>query len=128
MAIKVGVRAVVKTGPICQSFCPTGFYTRLDLSSEVEKIISKTKLNDLANLQPLPVQQHLIKVDRGTTRLLHMTDIHLDLNYTEKASIICDYPICCHAEHGFPETKQTQAPEYGSDKCDAPVKLLDSAL
>jgi len=32
-----------------------------------------------------------------------MTDIHLDLNYTANSSVICDYPICCHAEHGFPE-------------------------
>ena len=57
-----------------------------------------------------------------------MTDIHLDLNYTAKASIVCDFPICCHAEHGFPEAKSSQAPQYGSPKCDTPMKLFDSAL
>ena len=57
-----------------------------------------------------------------------MTDIHLDLNYTANASVICDYPICCHAEHGFPTTDSSKAPEYGSPKCDSPMKLFDSAL
>lgn len=41
---------------------------------------------------------------------MHMTDIHLDLNYTVNASIVCDYPICCHAEHGFPEAASSKAP------------------
>ena len=59
---------------------------------------------------------------------MHMTDIHLDLNYTVNASIVCDYPICCHAEHGFPETNASKAPEYGSSKCDTPPKLFESAL
>lgn len=55
---------------------------------------------------------------------MHMTDIHLDLNYTVNSSIICDYPICCHAEHGFPSTDASKAPEYGSSKCDTPPKLF----
>ena len=59
---------------------------------------------------------------------MHMTDIHLDLNYTVNSSIVCDYPICCHAEHGFPETNSSKAPEYGSSKCDTPPKLFESAL
>ena len=57
-----------------------------------------------------------------------MTDIHLDLNYTTNASIVCDYPICCHSEHGFPEADSSKAPEYGSSKCDAPLKLFESSL
>lgn len=59
---------------------------------------------------------------------MHLTDVHLDLNYTVNSSIVCDYPICCHAEHGFPNSQSSQAPEYGSSKCDTPIKLLDSAL
>lgn len=35
-------------------------------------------------------------------RVLHLTDIHLDLNYTEKSSTVCSYPICCHSDNGFP--------------------------
>ncbi len=57
-----------------------------------------------------------------------MTDIHLDLNYTVNSSIVCDFPICCHAENGFPESESSKAPEYGSPKCDAPLKLFESAL
>lgn len=59
---------------------------------------------------------------------MHLTDVHLDLNYTVNSSIICDFPICCHAEHGFPNSQSSQAPEYGSSKCDAPLKLFENAL
>jgi len=31
LAIKMGVRGVLKTGSLCESFCPKGFYTRLSL-------------------------------------------------------------------------------------------------
>ena len=57
-----------------------------------------------------------------------MTDIHLDLNYTVNSSIVCDYPICCHAEHGFPDSESSKAQEYGSSKCDTPMKLFESGL
>jgi hypothetical protein len=52
----------------------------------------------------------------------------LDLNYTEKSSTVCNLPICCHLENGFPETQSVQAKEFGSIKCDSPIKLLDKAL
>lgn len=60
--------------------------------------------------------------------MLHLTDIHLDLNYTENSSIICNFPICCHKEDGFPEAASSKAPAYGTSKCDTPMKLFDSAL
>jgi hypothetical protein len=128
LAIEMGVRGVVKTGRICAYFCPEGFYTRLDLDKEVERIISGTEEESFPHLMSLPVQSDALRVDLGKTKLLHMTDVHLDLNYTVNASIVCDFPICCHAEHGFPEAESSKAPEYGSPKCDAPLKLFDSAL
>lgn len=59
---------------------------------------------------------------------MHLTDVHLDFNYTVNSSIICDLPICCHANNGFPEADSSKASEYGSSKCDAPLKLFNSAL
>ena len=59
---------------------------------------------------------------------MHLTDIHLDLNYKEKSSVNCDYPICCHEENGFPENPSAQAKPYGSINCDTPAKLLLETL
>ena len=84
--MQVGVRAMLKTGRICESFCPAGFYTRLDLQAEVQAILSG-KDEAFSYLQELAVPQSSLKVDQGQTKLLHMTDIHLDLNYTARASI-----------------------------------------
>ncbi len=40
---------------------------------------------------------------------MYMSDVHLDLNYTVNASIVCDFPICCHKEHGFPSSDASKA-------------------
>jgi hypothetical protein len=32
LAITMGVRAVIKTGRVCEYFCPKGFYSRLNLT------------------------------------------------------------------------------------------------
>jgi hypothetical protein len=113
---------------MCEFLCPAGFYVPLDLQKEVDAIIEGIELGDFPHLEELPVQTQTLSINNGKTKLMHMTDIHLDLNYTTNASIVCNYPICCHAEHGFPEANSSKAPEYGSPKCDAPLKLFDSAL
>ena len=82
----------------------------------------------MSNLEQLSVQTQTLKVGNGKTKLMHMTDVHLDLNYTANSSVICDFPICCHAEHGFPQANASKAPEYGSVHCDTPLKLFESAL
>ena len=66
--------------------------------------------------------------NKNTLNILHLTDIHLDLHYTEKASIYCEYNICCHEEHGFPQTPSAQAKPFGSIKCDTPEKLFQATL
>ena len=123
----MGVRGVIKTGRLCEFVCPSGFYKKLNLTKEVENIMSGHE-DSLSHLSELPIKTEKLKINNGKTRLLHMTDVHLDLNYTANASIVCDYPICCHAEHGFPEANSSKAGEYGNSKCDAPLKLFESAL
>jgi len=39
LAIKMGVRGVLKTGRMCEWACPAGFYSPLDIDAEVKKII-----------------------------------------------------------------------------------------
>ncbi len=61
-------------------------------------------------------------------KILHLTDIHLDLNYTENASVVCSFPICCHIQDGFPESDLSKAKPFGNIRCDTPMKLFDSFL
>ena len=106
----MGVRAVIKTGRICELVCPVGFYTQLDLQKEITSIINGHFASNFEHLDELPFTSQTLKVNKGLTKLLHITDVHLDLNYTVNSSIVCQFPICCHAEHGFPEANASKAP------------------
>lgn len=35
-------------------------------------------------------------------KVVHMSDLHVDLTYTEGSSISCEKTMCCHAYDGFP--------------------------
>ncbi len=122
----MGVRGVLKTGRMCEWACPASFYSPLNIDAEVKKIIESRETFE--NIALLPYQSEQLKVNRGSTKILHISDIHLDLNYTAGASTLCDFPICCHEEHGFPNTNSAMAPDYGSPKCDTPTKLFESGL
>jgi sphingomyelin phosphodiesterase len=124
----MGFRGILKTGKLCQSFCPKGFYTRLNLQAEIDNLINDRPLEVFEYIEELPYESQEIKINKGNTKLLHLTDIHLDLNYTANSSTVCDFPICCHEEHGFPEGESSKAPEFGSSKCDTPLKLFESGL
>ena len=45
-------------------------------------------------------------------KMLHITDIHLDPNYIEGASVYCDYGICCHEPAS--EYSRVKSGKYGS--------------
>ena len=40
-----------------------------------------------------------------TLRVLHVSDIHVDLNYTEGAEADCGEPICCRQNSTEPVSK-----------------------
>jgi hypothetical protein len=106
----MGFRGILKTGKLCKSFCPKGFYTKLNLQEEINNIINEKPIEVFEYVNELSYETQKIQINKGNTKLLHLTDIHLDLNYTANSSIICDFPICCHAEHGFPTSSSSQAP------------------
>ncbi|KAF9469608.1 sphingomyelin phosphodiesterase [Collybia nuda] len=62
-------------------------------------------------------------------QVVHISDVHIDREYTVGADANCTKPICCRAfadEAGKPVT--VPALPNGNSKCDSPVSLADSML
>lgn len=71
--------------------------------------------------RPEPSGQTPIKV-------VHISDIHVDLNYTTGASYNCTKNICCRPYTAADEPGVTDYPAgpYGNSECDSPVSLEES--
>lgn len=71
-----------------------------------------------------------------TLRVLHLTDVHLDMSYAAGAEADCAAPPCCRRpapSHSIvpPPPKaanNADAGAYGEHTCDTPLLLLQSAL
>lgn len=61
---------------------------------------------------------------RPTFKLVHFTDIHMDLKYRAGASKKCSEVICCRASDGFPTDPALQAGPLGAFGCDIPVDVV----
>ena len=65
----------------------------------------------------------------SSIRMLQLTDIHLDLHYTENSIANCNLPFCCQPNSNPPSTYDTLtfAGKYGTiGKCDANIHTLTS--
>jgi len=73
-----------------------------------------------------------IKADpnpRETYKVLHMSDIRMDFDYTPGSLWMCGSDgMCCRPENGYPEDPELQAGNWGSYECDLPEKTLQSFL
>lgn len=63
-------------------------------------------------------------------RAVHISDVHLDLQYEVGTNAKCDSLLCCRAEFGIAEPGQPAAGEWGSNegKCDLPSKTFESMM
>lgn len=61
-------------------------------------------------------------------KVVHISDIHVDLNYTTGASYNCTKNICCRPYTAADEPGVTDYPAgpYGNSECDSPVSLEES--
>lgn len=80
----------------------------------------------------LPAQQTKpnVPVSKNETfKVLHLSDVHLQLNYTLGSPVNCLGPMCCGADSvQDPMDSLLGAPLYGAYKCDTPESLLNSTL
>ena len=61
---------------------------------------------------------------KSTIKVVHITDVHLDLDYEEGTNMYCDYVVCCRKINGYTDSKSKRATKYGGYQCDTPITLL----
>ncbi|KAJ7198282.1 sphingomyelin phosphodiesterase [Mycena pura] len=66
---------------------------------------------------------------RPPFRVAHLSDVHIDREYTPGSEANCTKPLCCRDFAGPPTTPPTvPAGPNGNSHCDSPVPLADSML
>lgn len=64
-----------------------------------------------------------------TTKILHLTDIHLDLDYLPSGNSDCAHELCCRIGDGPAPSPELEAGFYGDyNGCDLPIHSLENAL
>eukprot|EP00698_Gefionella_okellyi_P007656 TRINITY_DN1871_c0_g1_i3.p1 TRINITY_DN1871_c0_g1~~TRINITY_DN1871_c0_g1_i3.p1 ORF type:complete len:585 (+),score=87.29 TRINITY_DN1871_c0_g1_i3:239-1756(+) len=78
--------------------------------------------------KPKPPVKHAVADPNGAQlRILHLTDLHFDSQYSEGAVVDCGRPLCCRSLYG--EGNGTNAaPKWGSYHCDANILLVHALL
>ncbi|XRM47312.1 hypothetical protein ABZX51_010296 [Aspergillus tubingensis] len=80
---------------------------------------------------PITTTTEKINKDNNITlRIAHITDTHVDLQYTPGTSTYCRKPICCRQYHAYdaPGRSKTPCSTWGSPHCDPPLRLLHNML
>merc|ERR1712180_257173 len=70
-----------------------------------------------------PVEEPVLPPKGSPSRkILHLTDVHLDLSYMVGAEAKdCGLPMCCGSTAGGAQTPETAAGHWGDYQCDIPV-------
>ena len=58
--------------------------------------------------------------DAAAKKILHLTDLHVDLTYTVGSNADCDLPMCCGNTSGMAGTPEAGAGYWGEYSCDTP--------
>lgn len=61
---------------------------------------------------------------RKSLTFLHLSDIHLDLEYAVGTLAYCDGEVCCRENEGYPTDPTLAAGQWGSLRCDLPIETL----
>lgn len=64
---------------------------------------------------------------RDTIKIFHMTDFHIDFNYTVGASNTCNDMLCCQPQSGEPQSPDQVAGKWGDYRCDLPIWTAEKA-
>lgn len=101
------------------------------MGHECSTFLNRTYSNMTFWNMALPPKQHLFKQPYANTNLkfkiLHLTDVHLDLFYAPDSNAKCNEPLCCRAtSYG-----QNYSAGYWGEVngvCDIPFQLVESSL
>ncbi|MED6269881.1 hypothetical protein CHARACLAT_004141 [Characodon lateralis] len=63
------------------------------------------------------------------SRVLFLTDIHWDKEYTNGSAADCKQPLCCRQDSGVPKWRRREAGYWGTySKCDLPLRTVENLL
>jgi len=76
--------------------------------------------------KPVNLTMPSVNVNATTWKVLHVSDIHTDEEYTQGTLGLCDEPLCCRKLNGNGTTVQNSAGKWGfAGPCDIPmVKII----
>ncbi|KAJ7041817.1 sphingomyelin phosphodiesterase [Mycena alexandri] len=79
--------------------------------------------------KPAPAHPKIFKSrGRAPFRVVHLSDVHIDRQYTPGSEANCTKPICCRDFADSPTVPTLPAGPNGNSHCDSPVPLADSML
>ena len=100
--------------------CPKS-YQKIDIEAYKNDILKDKP----SNAEEIPTKKRILKV-------LHISDLHTDLEYKEGSDAVCDHPICCRAESVFNakvNKAREKAGKWGSvAMCDLPSRTLNQFI
>lgn len=96
-------------------------YVKEQLSKKTEQTKTDTFIDNLYD-------ELAKKTEKDTIRVVHMSDVHLDFNYTPGTDAACNVPICCNKENGFTSDPSRAAGYWGDIRCDIPERVYQSML
>ena len=104
--------------------CPTiylcpDFYKEL----KIQAYINET-------LRDKPVRPDPVPTGRQTIKMLHVSDMHIDFDYTPGSESNCGEPVCCEAVNGKAKSPATAAGQWGdlNGACDLPPETAIQAF
>lgn len=69
------------------------------------------------------------KVGSPVSRVLHISDVHIDPKYREGSNANCGEPLCCRRSSGTPAIPSDAAGYWGDYRnCDIPLRMLENML
>lgn len=79
--------------------------------------------------KPEPIQPEPQQPTPSVMRILHLSDLHVDLLYDEGSAVVCEHPYCCRHAFGDPGLGEEAAGHWGAlAYCDIPIHTLEDLL
>ncbi|KAJ7153824.1 sphingomyelin phosphodiesterase [Mycena filopes] len=114
------LRQINTTGPTAEKLC----------DALMGVCVSKTPTPFSVQFpKPAPAHPKTFKSrGRPPFRVVHLSDVHIDREYTTGSEANCTKPICCRDFADSPTVPTLPAGPNGDSHCDSPVSLAESML
>jgi hypothetical protein len=112
--------------------CERGDWVSRNQKQEVFNLLSNkpelAKSNDFINNLYKENRADFRKPGREPIKIAMVSDLHIDLEYTEGANSDCGKPLCCRTDSGPAPSDDKRAGKWGDFNCDLNQRTFDSLL